>query len=70
MKIPFIIYEIQVASDGTAAYLPPIDTCDENEAWSVYYTKLAAAAVSSVPVHTVMLVLADGRMVQAKSFMH
>lgn len=68
--IPFIIYEAQTSDDYTVAFIPPVSTADENEAWSVYYSKLASAAISTVYLHTVFLCTADGRLIQSRSFMH
>ena len=70
MITTYIVYEVQTDSEGHSAHLPPVDKTDVNEAWGVFYQKLASAATSSVPVHAVFLLTADGRMIQSKTFMH
>ena len=50
----FILQEMQTKGDQTTL-VPAQTILDENEAESAYHTAVAAAAVSSVPVHTVVL---------------
>lgn len=70
MVLGFIIYEIQSDGEGHNTHLPPVDKNDANEAWGEFYLKLAYAATSDVPIHTVMLVTVDGRLIQSKTFLH
>lgn len=70
MVLGYIIYEIQSDGEGHNTHLPPVDKTDANEAWGEFYLKLAYAATSTVPIHTVMLVTVDGRMIQSKTFLH
>ena len=52
----YIIHETQFMGEGQLIPVEPSETReDENEAWSVYYLKKAAAAISTVPVHAVSL---------------
>lgn len=68
--ISFIVFEIQTDENNNVATLPPIVREDENEALSEFFLKLAYAAKSPVYIHTVMLCTIDGRLIQARSFMH
>lgn len=70
MITTYIVYEVQTDAEGKSAHLPPVDKTDVNEAWGVYYQKLAYAATSSVPIHTVFLCTVDGRTIQSKCFQH
>lgn len=66
----YTILEQQTFENGTVA-VPPIQTReDRNEAYSVYYMTLAAAAISSVPMHSVTLLENTGREVEHQCFMH
>lgn len=65
----FIILEIQAWNDGNVGTI--VDTADTyNEAKSSYHTKLAAAAVSSVPIHSVVIMTADGVTSDQESYRH
>ena len=66
----FIIQELQTNAAGTVAALPIDQREDRNEAESVYYQKLAAAAISSVPCHTVMLYTHEGLVLEKKYYKH
>ena len=63
----YLILEIQTAADGTVATL--ITQKDElSEAQSVYYTILAAAAISSLPLHAAVLMTNEGTSLEWKAF--
>ena len=65
----YIVIEIQAYKDGTTGILN--DSYSElNAAWQKYYTILAAAAVSNVPVHTALIMTHDGRPIESKCFKH
>lgn len=65
----FYIMEIQKMENGTFGHL--VYTAeDEPNAWSTYYSKLAYAAVSTIPMHTVVLLTADGEEIEHKAFWH
>lgn len=49
-----VIQEIQTTGDNTAI-TPAIVKADKEEAESVFYLALGAAAISSVPVHAVVM---------------
>lgn len=50
----YVIAEIQVASNGTIS--PLFDAVqNRNSALSVFYQKCSCAAISDVPVHTVVI---------------
>ena len=64
----YIVIEIQKSADGTVA-IPPINTYDSFfEALSRYHTILAAAAVSSVPVHTCVVLNEVGQEIRMDSY--
>lgn len=50
----YIIQEIQT-SDSTVAFLPAVQKQNKDEAESVYHSVMAAAAISSVPIHTCII---------------
>lgn len=55
----YIIIEIQKAADGTISTLVTQKNT-RNEADSVYYQTLAAAALSGLPSHAAVLMTASG----------
>lgn len=66
----YIVIEIQKYADGTIA-VPPINTyATFNEAAQRYHTILAAAAVSSVPVHSAVMMTDTGIQVRLDTFDH
>ena len=66
----YLILEIQKFADGTIA-TPPLETAETlNSARSTFYSKCAVAAVSTVPVHTVVLLTDVGQMIGLESFSH
>ena len=50
----YIIIEVQTQIDGSSAYLVSTEQT-RNNADSVFYLKMASAAISQVPIHTVKL---------------
>ena len=50
----YIIQEIQTTK-GSSALLPAVTKQDRNEAESAWHSTMAAAAISSVEVHTVLM---------------
>lgn len=66
----YIINEMQTNAEGQTAFVPPAQEDDRNQAESVYYTRLAAAAISSVPIHTVTLETNEGFQLDRKCYMH
>ena len=63
----FYIMEIQKMDTGAFAHL--VYTAeDEANAWSTYYGKLSYAAISKLPMHTVVLLSADGEEMEHKAF--
>ena len=65
----FILLEIQTENRQTAI-LPALTYTDSNEADSAYYTKKAAAAISSVDVHTVILLDEHGNIIRRGFYEH
>ena len=65
----YIILEFQSLA-GSTAIVPPVVKSDINKAYQEFYTHCAAAAVSAVEMHTVMLVYANGNVIESKTFNH
>ena len=65
----YIILEMQTNGDSTAL-VPPVTYREQNQADSAYYQKLAAAAVSSVPVHTITMLDEHGRSIRSEFYEH
>ncbi len=55
----YVILEIQTYADGTIGTLV-YTASDYNHAQSTYHEKLAAAAISNIPVHSVVLMDSRG----------
>ena len=65
----YILHEMQTTGNQTA--LVPAQTfTDKNQAESAYHQALAAAAVSSVPVHAVVLLDEHGNTVRREYYEH
>ena len=65
----YLILEIQTNADGTVATLIT-QKDDLNEAWSVYYTILASAALSTLPHHAAVLMTNEGITLGFLDFAH
>lgn len=66
----YIVIEIQKFSDGTIA-VPPVNTADNFfNASSIFHGKCEVAAISEVPVHSVVLLTENGQMMGYESFNH
>ena len=63
----FIVLEIQQQNDGTIANLASSFT-DQASAESTYYSILASAALSSVHIHTAVLLDSTGFIYQYKGY--
>ena len=56
----FIIQEIQTDANNNVTFLPQVVKATQAEAESEYYIKLGYAAISSVPVHAVIMYTHEG----------
>lgn len=66
----YLILEIQKFADGSIA-VPPVNTADNlNAARSTFYSKCSVAAVSDVPLHSVVLMNEAGQTLGLESFDH
>ena len=65
----YIVLEFQTNSGATVIVTPKTHVTLE-KALQAYYTACAAAAVSSVEQHTVMLVYCNGNVIESKEFRH
>lgn len=65
----YLVIEIQTKTDGTVGNIvSSFDT--ENEAWSKYHDILHYAAVSTLPLHSAVLLTNDGNLIDQKCFRH
>lgn len=65
----YIIQEIQTVNNQTAL-VPALTYTDKNQAESAFHTALAAAAISSVNVHTVILYDEHGNVLRREYYEH
>ena len=65
----YIVQELQTNGETTSV-LNLKETTDENEALSTMYMALASAAISTVEVHTVMIVNERGHLSRSETFDH
>lgn len=66
----YIIIEIQKSNEGTVAIVPPASYTDKDIAEQAYHTALAAAAVSSVNVHSVVMLDDTGARLKGETYYH
>ena len=65
----YIVLEIQTNADGTVGTI--LTTYDKlNEAESKFFAVLSAAALSTLPVHTAVLLTNNGTMLRVETFSH
>ena len=65
----FIIHEMQTMGAQTAL-TDPLTYSDKQKAESAYHSKLASAAISKVPVHTVVLMDEHGTVLRREFYEH
>lgn len=65
----YIVIETQTNA-GTTAIVPPVIFTDRNAAEAQYHTMLAAAAISAVEIHSVVMLTEDGRIVRTECYRH
>ena len=69
MEQNYIVLETQ--TDGAVtSIVPPQTFTDYEQALHVYLLSEAAAVISDVPIHTVFLLTADGRMQKSACYRH
>ena len=66
----YINIEIQKSNQGSVAIVPPASFDDRNAAEAAYHTALAAAAVSSVNVHSVVMLSDTGERIMGQTYYH
>lgn len=64
----YIVIEMQTTGTTTAVVTPIPVSSDPVQAEGVFLEKCAVARMSSVPVHTVVLLDQEGKIVARKSF--
>ena len=65
----YIVIELQTAADGSVANVITKFT-EYNEALQKFFQILQAAVVSSVPVHTAIILTETGRVIRCESYNH
>lgn len=65
----FIILEITRNAQGNIAVYPSAKE-NENSAWKKYYQILETASESQTPLHSAVLMGADGFIIERKTFTH
>lgn len=65
----YIVIELQTAANGAVGNFLFTYT-DRYEAEAKYHLILAAAATSSVPVHTAVIMTNEGQLLERKSYHH
>ena len=65
----YIIQEIQT-SGSTSSLLPAVTKVDRAEAESAWHSIMASAAISAVPVHTVIMYDEHGNILQRGFYEH
>lgn len=66
----YIIIEIQKMNNGSCAVVPPTTFTDQRLAEQAYHTALAAAAVSQVNVHSVVMLDDTGARIKGETYYH
>lgn len=65
----YIIVETQTTG-GSTAIVTPVSYADKNQADNAYYTKLAAAATSTVPIHAMIMFNEHGVVIRSDYYEH
>lgn len=67
----YIVLEVQKNLDGTGTIVTPIPVYNTlPEAESCWHSKLALACISSVPVHTIILMDDDANTIRRETYLH
>lgn len=66
----YIIIEIQKSNSGSVAIVPPASYSDRNQAEQKYHEVLSYAAVSSVDVHSVVMLSDTGDRIKGETYYH
>lgn len=67
----YFVLEIQKSLEGAGTIVAPIPTFNNlAEAESRWHTALAAAAISTVPIHTVILADEDCNVIRRETYIH
>lgn len=65
----YLVIEMQKQSDGTIAQITTSYT-DRNTAEQKYHEILSFAAVSSIPIHTAVILSEEGSLIKKESYRH
>lgn len=65
----YLVIEMQKQSDGTIAQITT-SYIDRNTAEQKYHEILSFAAVSSVPIHTAVILSEEGNLIKKESYRH
>ena len=64
----YIVMELQTTAEAVAHIFETF--ADQAAAESRYHAVLSAAAVSAVPVHSCLLMTADGQVIRSETYRH
>ena len=64
----FIVLELQATADNVTHIFTTYS--DQAQAESNYHLVLSAAAVSTVPMHSALLMTADGQVIRSETYKH
>lgn len=64
----FIVLELQATADNVTHIFTIYS--DQAQAESSYHLVLSAAAVSTVPMHSALLMTADGQVIRSETYKH
>ena len=65
----YTIIETQTNGNTMAVVTPAVEA-DKDNAESVYHARLASAAISSVEIHSVVLLNAEGQRIKGECYKH
>ena len=66
----YIILETQKSNGGSISIVPPSSYSDQNTAEQKFHEALSAAAVSTVNVHTVVMLNEYGERLKGETYIH
>lgn len=69
MNPKYLVIELQTNTDGTVGHIATAHDA-LNEAESKFHQVLAAAAVSSLPIHAAVLLRSDGALLERRDYRH
>ena len=65
----YTIIETQMNGDTMAVVTPDVEA-ERDRAESIYHTRLSSAAISSVEIHSVSMLNAEGKLIKSECYKH